>query len=67
MRIVAIAAIFGDRCVLPKIGATFFGMTIEAGVVKRLLDKLQITRRAMSAVAAAAIHLALADRVRVGL
>jgi len=67
MRIVTIAAIFGDRRVFPKIRTTFFCMTVKAGVVKCLLDKLQIARRAMSAVAAAAIHLALADRVRVGL
>ncbi len=67
MRIVTIAAIFGDRRVFPKIRATFFRMTVEAGVVKCLLDKLQIARCAMSAVAAAAIHLALADWMRVRL
>ncbi len=67
VRIVAIAAILGDRRVFPKIRATFFCMTVEAGVVKCLLDKLQIARCAMSAVAAAAIHLALADWMRVRL
>jgi hypothetical protein len=67
VRIVTIAAIFGDRRMLPKIRATFFRMTIEAGVVQGLLHKLQIIGCAMIAMTAAAIHLALTYWVRVRL
>jgi hypothetical protein len=63
----AIATILCDRCVFPKIGSTFFGMTVEAGVVQRLLHELKLIGLTMIAVAAAAIHLALPNRVGVGL
>ena len=65
VRVVAIAAIFGDRCVLPKIRSALFGVAVKAGVVQRLLYELQIVGRAMIAVTAAAIHFALAYRVGV--
>jgi len=53
--------------VLPKIRATLFGMTVEAGVVQGLLHELQIVSCAMITVAATAIHLALTYRVSVRL
>lgn len=65
--VVTIAAVFSDRRVLPKIRSAFLGMAIEAGIVQRLLGKLQVTGRTMCAVAAAAIHFSLAYRMRIGL
>jgi hypothetical protein len=67
MRVMAIAAIFGDRSMLPKIRAALFGVAIEAGLIERYLGKLPLARCAMSAMAAAAIHLALPNRVRIRL
>ena len=65
MWVVAIAAILGDRCMFPKVGSAFLGMTIKTGVVERLLCELQIISCAMRVMAATAIHLALAYRVRI--
>lgn len=67
MWIVTVAAVLGDRRMFPKIRAAFLGMAIKAGLVKRLLGKLPLARLAMGAVAAAAIHLALPNRVSIGL
>lgn len=66
MRIVAIAAVFSDWCMFPKKRSAFFGVAVETGVIDRLLDKLQVGCCAVSTVAAAAIHLALANGMRVG-
>ena len=52
---------------LPKIGTAFFGVTVKAGVVQRLLDELQLVCCAVRAVTATAVHLALTNWVRVGL
>lgn len=63
VRIVAVAAIFRDRRMFPKIRAAFFGVAIKAGVVKRLLCELPFARITMRAVASAAAHFALANWV----
>jgi len=66
MWVVAVAAIFDDRCMLPKVGAALFGVTVEAGIVKCLTCELPFACRAMIAVASAAVHLALSNRMRIG-
>jgi len=65
--VVAIAAIFYDRRMLPKVGAALFGMTVEAGIVERLTRELPFACLAVSAMASAAVHLALSNRMRMGL
>ena len=67
VRVVAVAAILGDRCMFPEIRAALFGMAVEAGVVQRLLGKLPLARITVSAVTAAAVHFTLAYRMRIGL
>ena len=62
----AIAAVFSDRRMFPKKRSALLGMAIETGVVDRLLDELQFVCRAVRAMATAAIHLALANGMRVG-
>ena len=65
VRVVAITAILGDRRVFPKIRSALLGVTIKAGVIKRLLRKLKFACCTVSAMAAAAVHFALADWMRV--
>ena len=67
MRIVAVAAILDDRCVLPQVGPAFLGMAVEAGVVNRLARKQTVGRVAVRVMASRAVHLALVERMRVGL
>ena len=67
MRVVAVATILGCRGMFPKIRSALFGVAIEACLVQRLLSKLQFTGFTVCAVAAAAVHLALPDRVRIWL
>jgi hypothetical protein len=65
--VVTIAAIFGDWCVLPEIRPAFLSMTAKTRVIKRLLCELQLVGRTVIVVAAAAIHLALSNRMRIRL
>ena len=67
MRVVAVAAILGNRCMLPKVRATLFGMAVEACLVQSLLSKLPFTGFTVCAVATTAVHLALPDRMRIRL
>jgi len=67
MRVVAVATVLGYRSVLPKIRAAFLRVAIEAGLVERHLGELPFARCAVSAMAAAAVHLALPNRVRIRL
>ena len=63
VRIMAAAAILGDRCVFPKVRPALLGMAAEAGVIERLPRQLPVAGFTVSAVTAAAIHLALPDRM----
>jgi len=65
MRVVAVATILGHRGMFPKIRSAFLRVAVEAGLIERHLGKLPFTRCAMSAMAAAAVHLALPDGVRI--
>ena len=67
MWVVAIATIFGDRRVFPKVRSAFLGVAIEARIVERLLYELQIVRCTMRAMTAAAVHFSLSNRMRVRL
>ena len=67
MRVVTITTVLGNWRMLPQVRATLLGVAVEAGLVERLLGKLPLARCAMSTVAAAAVHLALPDRVRIRL
>ena len=67
MRVVTVATVLGYRSVLPKIRSAFLRVAIEAGLIERHLGELPFARCAMSAVASAAVHLALTDRVRIRL
>jgi len=65
VRIMAIATVFGDRRMLPKIRSTLLGMAIEAGSVECLLRKLPFARITVGAVTTTAVHFALANRMGV--
>ena len=67
MGVVAVAAIFDDRCMLQKVGAALFGVTVEAGIVECLTCELPFACLAMIAVASTTVHLALTNRMRIGL
>ncbi len=67
MRVMAVAAIFYDRCMLPKVRAALFGMTVEAGIVECLTCELPLACLAMIAVASTAVHFALSNWMRIGL
>ncbi len=67
VRIMTSAAVLGDRRVFPQVGAALFGVAAEAGVVQRLPGELPLAGFTMRAVTPVAGHLALANRVRVGL
>ena len=67
MRVVTVAAVLGNRSMFPKIRAALLGVAIKAGLIERHLGKLPFARRAVSAMTAAAVHLALPDRVRIRL
>ena len=50
VRVVAIAAVFGSRRMLPQVRATLFGVAVEAGLVQRLLCELPLGCRAVRTV-----------------
>ena len=52
---------------LLKVRAAFVSMTVEAGMGECLTCELPLACLAVSAVASAAVHLALSNRVRIGL
>jgi hypothetical protein len=51
----------------PEIRAALLGVAIETGLIESYLGKLPFARCAVSAMTAAAVHLALPDRVRIRL
>ena len=67
VRIVATRTILGRRCMLPEIGTTFLGVAVVAGAVQGLAREQVTGIVTVGAVAATAIHLALAKRMRVRL
>ena len=58
------AAVLADRCMLPKIGAAGFSVTLLAGIVDIHTRKLRGDGVAVHVMAAHAVHLALQNRVR---
>lgn len=66
VRRMAKGTVLGNRRMLPEVRTTLFGVTLETGVVQRLANQLRFSSDPMRAVTAAAIHLALEERVRKG-
>ena len=64
VRRMAKGAVLCDRRMLPEVRTTLFGVTLETSIVQRLANQLRFGSGPMRAVAAAAIHLALEERVR---
>ena len=58
--------VLGNRRMLPEVRTTLFGVTLETSVVQRLANQLRFGCCPMRAVTAAAVHLALEERVRKG-
>ncbi len=56
--------VLGNRCMLPEIRATLFGVTLITSAVYRLANQLQFGSFPMRAVTTAAIHLAFKKRMR---
>src|SRR6056297_352721 len=65
--LVAIGAVLGHRGVLPDERTAGLRMALPAGVVHRLARHLQLRGGAVRAVTGAAVHLALVQRMGVGL
>ena len=63
MRVMAVAAVFCNRRMLPQVRATLLGMAIKTGLVQRLPGELPLACLSVRAVATAAVHLALPYRV----
>ena len=63
VRIVTVAAVLGDRLVLPEKRSAVLGMAARAGLVDRVLHELRRRGRAVRRMAGRASHLALAQRM----
>ena len=67
MRRMAISAVFLYRRVFPQVWTANFCMAVVTGVVQSLPHQQQVRRFAVRVVTAAAVHLALANRMGVRL
>ena len=67
MWVMAVATIFADRRMFPKIRSALLRMAAVASVIRGLPHKLTITSFSVRAVTTAAAHLAVENRVRVWL
>ena len=63
MWVVTVATILRHRRMFPKIRTALLSMAIKTGLVERYLGELPFAARTVCAMTAAAVHLALPDRV----